>query len=164
MSPVQLATVFVRLFALLVGSAAFRALAVLRFGEDEGVNLAMLWSLPVMLGAVATVAWFFPARVARVFVGPAPDFKLEVSAAALATVGCCLLGLYTLIQALPQAVKMLLILSSPALAEFVPTRYVDVMEVGLHVAFGAGLTLKARTVAVYLCGSPRADEDDSPAP
>jgi hypothetical protein len=127
MSPIQTVAVAVRLFAIWLAIYAARwgpyLYASARRADDVGVAVVTVCAVAITVLAVLLL-WFFPRTVARTLL-PAGDLATLSGAQADAwlTVGCSLLGLWVLSEAIPALVRHLYVLFQDARGNVVPDNW-----------------------------------------
>jgi hypothetical protein len=114
MSPIQAVGVGVRLFAIWLAihcAGLTRPLYTwARDADDPGAGLLVAAILAVCVGAVLFL-WFFPRTVARSLLPAGDTVASTIDSEALFAVGCTLLGLWQVTEALPALVRNLLALA-----------------------------------------------------
>ena len=114
MSPHQVVAVGVRLFAIWLAIYALRVapgflVQVRKYDDQFAIGLTIA-TVPIVLG-VLIVLWFFPRTIARrLLPGSPPPEPPVISPDAWFAVGCSLLGLWVLSDAIPALVKYFMFL------------------------------------------------------
>ena len=152
MSPIQATALGVRLFviwaALYFGRAVPGYYLQLRGAEDASDALVVV-AIGVVIFALLAFLWLFPRTVARTLLPPGDALTLgEMPEDRWLAVGCSLLGLWILAEALPGIVQQLYVLYHAARAQFSPpgVGVSGLVYYGVEALIGAWLLLGAAGV------------------
>lgn len=148
MSPIQATALGVRLFviwaALYFGRAVPGYYLQIR-GADDASD-ALIVAIGVVIFALLAFLWLFPRTVARTLLPPGDALSLgEMPEDRWLAVGCALLGLWILAEALPGIVQQLYVLYYAARAQFSPpgAGIASLVYCGIEALIGAWLLLGA---------------------